>query len=167
MALKATIETNAAVELDGFKRSVLVAFANEQRSIANRVRQRVAEFAETNIGIPSRAFLKHRTAIIPADDGSIRLFVGLDPIRAGYVGRPEQSGRGARVGRYYFEGGFVPAHGFIPEQGKPSAGYVSIFKRVGAPKYPVVEQKVDVGDIPVQSIVDDEAGRFDLGDIGP
>ena len=74
-----------------------------------------------------------------ADEASV--FLGTRPLRSGYIGKPIQQKRGARVGRIKFDGAFVA---------RMRSGYVGIYKRRGQERLPIEEQEAPVNLLPAE-----------------
>lgn len=66
----------------------------------------------------------------------LTITVNLNPVRAHALGAPTQHARGASVGRVHFPGAFIAN----------IYGYKSVYKRKGKPRFPVVEQRIELKD---------------------
>ena len=155
------IETTATVDvqnpssaLDVLRREVLVALSGHIEDSGQEIRQSIVDRLSTRTGIPASAFEKVRVKTSVSANGNTDIWVGIDPIRAASIGTPYQIGHGARVGRFYFEGGFVP---------KMRSGYIGIFRRLGKPQYPIEEQVIDIAQAlgTVDFIVDKESADIE------
>jgi hypothetical protein len=85
-------------------------------------------------GLPGKVFKNFRVQKKSFDDEG-RVWLGMNPVKAKYAGKLTEVGTGATAGAYYFEGGFIA---------KMHTGHESIFKRVGADRFPIIEQKIEL-----------------------
>lgn len=63
------------------------------------------------------------------------VWLGINPIRSGYLGTPRKARGGARVAGVYFEGGFLA---------RMRSGYLGVFKRRGEDRLPIDDQVADL-----------------------
>lgn len=103
-------------------------------------------------GIPPRVFRRFRVKSKRLNYNGGLVWVGINQVKASYVGKLKQDITGASAGSYFFQGGFVA---------KMQSGHVGIFKRRGQARLPLDEQTVrlfDAGMI-VSEQVAQEAGE--------
>ncbi|WP_367154650.1 phage tail protein [Methylomonas sp. HYX-M1] len=98
-------------------------------------------------GIPARVFRRFRVKTKRnRETGTV--WIGLNKVKATYLGAEStdketgaksyklvQTKRGARAGKFFFEGGFVATM---------RSGHAGIFKRLNESRLPIVEQYVDL-----------------------
>jgi len=89
---------------------------------------------EAITGLPGKVFKQYRVKSRVSDKRGI-VFLGFNPVKAAYAGKLKQQEAGAMAGQYYFEKGFVA---------KMHSGHVSIFKRKGKKRFPLVEQMIQL-----------------------
>lgn len=63
------------------------------------------------------------------------VWIGLNPIKSGYLGTPRRGRGGVRVGRLFFEGAFLA---------RMKSGYFAAFKRRGKARLPIDDQTGDL-----------------------
>lgn len=85
-------------------------------------------------GLPSTVFKTVRILKKVSDQRGI-VWLGFNPVKAKYAGKLSQEPGGAMAGQYYWPGGFVA---------KMKSGHLSIFKRQGAKRLPLIEQTVEL-----------------------
>lgn len=78
------------------------------------------------------------------------IWLGYNPVKAGYAGKLKQLEGGAMAGAYYFEGGFMATL---------RSGHTSIFKRRGRARLPIDEQKVEL--VKAEAIAEREAKKIE------
>ena len=84
------------------------------------VRKQMLREGAQEFRVPQARLKKANRASISTADHGARSWLGIDPIRAGYLGKPRQQKRGARVGKHTFPGAFVASM---------ASGYTGIFTR--------------------------------------
>lgn len=89
---------------------------------------------QVKTGIPARVFRRFRVKTRRNRETGM-VWIGLNAVKASYVGKLSQDTGGAWAGEYYFAGGFV---------GRMKNGHAGIFKRQGKSRLPIVEQAVDL-----------------------
>lgn len=92
-----------------------------------------ARMAEAT-GLPGKVFKNFRVVTHSNDYRGV-VFLGFNPVKAAYAGKLMQEPGGASAGQYYWAGGFVA---------RMRSGHVSIFKRKGARRLPLIEQAVEL-----------------------
>lgn len=85
--------------------------------VKNELNSRMA----TKTGIPGRVFRRFRVKSKNIGDGKV-VWLGLNKVKASYVGRLKQDVSGAFAGQYFFAGGFVATM---------KSGHTGIFKNRG------------------------------------
>jgi hypothetical protein len=85
-------------------------------------------------GLPGKVFKKFRVVKRSSDSRGV-IFLGMNPVKAAFAGKLTQEPGGASAGQYYWAGGFVATM---------RSGHVSIFKRKGSQRLPLVEQVVEL-----------------------
>lgn len=78
---------------------------------------------------------RFRAMVYGGTEGQVRIWFGTDDIPAGYVGKPRQQKKGAKVGKHKFPGAFVATM---------KSGHTSIFERQGKSRLPIMEHFVEV-----------------------
>ena len=103
-------------------------------------------------GLPGKVFKNFRVFKRSSDYQGI-IFLGLNPVKAAYAGNLTQEPGGASAGQYYWAGGFVA---------KMRTGHLSIFKRKGAQRFPLVEQVVELPQAQViaEQVADEAAAEL-------
>jgi len=90
--------------------------------------------------IPVRAVKGYRVFTDRATKRNLsgQVWIGIAPVKSGYIGKGRNvpSRGGARVRSHFFQGGFVA---------KMKSGHEGIFKRVGAARLPIREERVELG----------------------
>lgn len=127
----ATIDTT---EVDAFNRAMPREIFNATRSAVRttttfaekELEKRMAEATQ----IPIKAFKVFRVRS-KASDETGRVWFGLKPIQAKYLGKMSESGSGAEAGSYFFQGGFIA---------RMQNGNENIFKRKGKARFPIQSQ---------------------------
>lgn len=91
----------------------------------------------TKTGIPARVFRRFRVKSRRDREKGV-VWIGINDVKAAYVGKMSQDIAGSFAGEYFFRGGFVA---------KMKSGHVGIFKRLGKSRMPLSERfvKLDVG----------------------
>lgn len=126
--------------LDQLERALLASPRDVQRAERRSLKRTITWVRKQMLREGSREFrvpqarLKEarRSTVSTADDGA-RAWLGMSPIRTGYLGAPRQQKRGARVGKHSFPGAFVASR---------DSGYTGIFTRRGKSRLPIEEQVV-------------------------
>ena len=85
-------------------------------------------------GIPDYVFRRFRVKTRRDQERGI-VWLGLNEVKAAYVGKLSQDATGAFAGQYYFPGGFIATM---------NSGHTGIFKRKGTSRLPLVEQAVNL-----------------------
>jgi len=89
---------------------------------------------QVKTGIPARVFRRFRVKTKRnRETGTV--WIGLNKVKASYVGKLSQDAGGAWAGDYYFGGGFVA---------RMKNGHAGIFKRKGQSRLPLAEQTVNL-----------------------
>jgi len=120
--------------IDALPKTVLRAQRSAVSTTTTWARKRLQSRVIAKTGIPSRVFRRFRIKSKRKRETGVVWF-GVNPIKAGYVGKVSQDVGGAFAGDYYFEKGFVASM---------RSGHRSIFKRKGKSRLPIVEQVVDI-----------------------
>jgi hypothetical protein len=128
-------------EVDEFTRALPREIFNATRSAIRttttfaekELEKRMAEATQ----IPIKAFKVFRV-LSKSSDVEGRIWFGLQPMRARFVGKIEESTDGATAGNYFFKG--TGDHYFIAKLGSVN----SIWKRRGKDRFPVTEAKVNL-----------------------
>ncbi len=101
-------------------------------------------------GIPARVFRRFRVVSKRQRDSGL-VWVGLNKVKAAYVGDLLEEIGGASAGNYYFEGGFIATM---------RSGHEGIFKRLGQGRLKIIEQTVNLNlGFEVAEEVAGDAGR--------
>ncbi len=85
-------------------------------------------------GLPGSIFKKFRMFSRSGRSHGF-VFLGFNPVKAGYAGKLTQESGGASAGQYYWAGGFIATM---------RSGHASIFKRKGGRRLPLAEQVVSL-----------------------
>jgi hypothetical protein len=132
----------------------LSAFPEQAERAEARAARKTVKWAETQLRraiakeheIPLKSIRKARRV----QSKNKLVWLGYNPVKAGYAGKLEQMEVGAMAGAYYFEGGFVATL---------RSGHASIFKRRGRARLPIDEQKVAL--VKAEAIAEREAERIE------
>jgi len=123
------------VDLDGFEKVTTTRTKQDiRRSTKKHNKDAMREIAQS-FKIPQRV-LKHRLKTFTRPQGA-RWFVGIDSIKAIYLGSARQTKKGVSVGGRSFSGAFLAT----------VRGKKSIYKRTTKDRFPIKEQKVSLSSI--------------------
>lgn len=149
--LRVSIQPEDNTNLEGVGASLDKQITGVAGLAAQSIRDTIASAISANTSIGFAELVQSRTRL-SEHDGHYDLFIGLDPVKPPIVGEPYQTGRGAQVGPFHFEGGFVNAPRARPE-------YRTIFKRLGLPRYPIRELSIGIEEVTgiLDSVLDDAA----------
>lgn len=137
-------ETSANEALGSLPRDIFRAKRSAIATTTTWAKKRLQSEAIAKSGLPSRVFRQFRIrSKIYAERGVV--WIGLNPVKAVYVGELSQDTGGAWAGKFYFKGGFIAT--------MPS-GHTGIFKRTNKNRRSIVEQVINtkalVGNVPEQ-----------------
>lgn len=125
------------------------AFNRAMNRTAGTLRVMASKGLRNELQLRTVSEIRHRlkTIKLKRSGGDIILWFGANNMRiSAFKGRPVKTKTGASFRGQDFEGGFL---------GKNSRGKLTIFKRVGADKYPIAEQTMPVAD-KINVFVEDE-----------
>lgn len=133
----------AITALESVEPPVRRAVTRTVRKVTNSITKVIASEIAKGSRVPVKALTKggstgrgRRVVSYFRDDGLTgAVWVGYNPIKAGYVGTPVQQVRGARVGRHTFPGAF---------DATMRSGHRSIFVRTGKGRLPLEEKLVSI-----------------------
>ena len=132
---------NLRIDLDQKNLQAFISLApktifNAQKSAINTTTTFANKLLQTRMaaatGLPGSIFKKFRMFSRSGRSHGF-IFLGFNPVKAGYAGKLSQEPGGASAGQYYWAGGFVATM---------RSGHASIFKRKGGRRLPLAEQEV-------------------------
>jgi len=135
-------------ELDGVRETVAALLETQPAAKRAAVRAtnktlnwlstQVAREVAAQYDVPVRAIKAHRVYTRLATQKTLQgeLWMGINPIRSGYLKPLRQMKRGARARSHFFEGGFVATM---------ASGHRGIFQRSGKSRLPIYEATVEIG----------------------
>jgi hypothetical protein len=148
-----------AKEFDATDKQISQAYSRALRRTASALKTKAGKELRVRLGLRTAAVIRRRLAGFSFKKdgalGSVRMWFGMNDIPvSGFKGRPVLVAGGAALGNRNFPGAFI---------GKNSKGVKTIMRRVGAARFPIVEQSVPIGD-EMQVFVEDEVFA-DIDDI--
>ena len=120
--------------LDALPQTIFKAQRSAIRTTATWTGKELRKRMRDRTGFPAKVFNKFRVKTKRnRETGTV--WIGLNKVKASYVGKLSNDTKGAWAGDYYFEGGFIA---------KMRSGHVGIFKRINSDRSSIVEQSVEL-----------------------